>query len=106
VVDGTVDELRWHFDVPFGFGGLTLPDRGYPVPCRLLMGEMARLECSFSFLRRSFRRDVRGLDVAAAVKSMRCGLDSAFRRSAAGEARDRRLFRDAVAGVLSEAQPR
>ena len=59
LLDGTVERVRAEFDVPFGFGGLTLPDRGAPIPCRQLIAEMVRLDCSFSFLRRSFRRDVR-----------------------------------------------
>ncbi len=49
LVDGTVEEVRKAFHVRFGFGGLTLPDRGYPIPCRLLIGELARLKCDFSF---------------------------------------------------------
>lgn len=64
LVDGTLERLRHHVHVPFGFGGLTLPDRGHPIPCRLLIGEMARLNCDFSFLRRSFYRDIEGRDPA------------------------------------------
>ena len=63
VADGLVEEVRAHFSkVPFGFAGLTRPDAGYPIPCRLLIGEMARLGTEFTFLRRSFYRDVVNLD--------------------------------------------
>ena len=58
LVDGTVDRARRAVDVPFGVAGLTLPEAGHPVPCRLLIAEMARLRCGFGFLRRSFLRDV------------------------------------------------
>jgi len=59
LADGTVERVRRAVgDVPFGFAGLTLPDRGYPLPCRHLVNEMARLDCHFTFLRRSFIRDV------------------------------------------------
>jgi hypothetical protein len=58
IADGTVERLRQHFTVPFGFGGLTLPSGGHPIPCRLLMAEMLRLDCDFTLLRRSFQRDV------------------------------------------------
>ena len=68
------------FDVPFGFGGLTLPDRGAPVPCRRLIAEMVRLDCSFSFLRRSFRRDVARNQVGAAMTHIREAIDAAQRR--------------------------
>jgi hypothetical protein len=54
IPDGIVGRVRSAFPIPFGFAGLTLPDRGFPIPCRLLIAEMARLGCSFSFLRRSF----------------------------------------------------
>jgi hypothetical protein len=58
VADGTVELLRNRFSVPFGFGGLTLPAAGHPIPCNLLMSEMVRLRCDFTMLRRSFLADV------------------------------------------------
>jgi|GEM_PF-603645 len=80
LADGTVERVRRHFQVPFGVGGLTLPDRGYPIPCRLLMGEMARLRCDFSFLRRSFYADIQGRDVGREVPRMQSALREAFHR--------------------------
>src|SRR6185503_18732535 len=49
LVDGFLESIRRQCHTPFGFGGLTLPDRGFPIPCRLLIGEMVRLDCGFSF---------------------------------------------------------
>ena len=46
LVDGTVDRLAAlaaDAGIPFGVGGLTVPEGGHPVPCRLLAGELARL---------------------------------------------------------------
>jgi hypothetical protein len=80
LADGTVDGVRRHFRVPFGVGGLTLPDRGNPIPCRLLMGEMARLRCGFSFLRRSFYADIQGRDVGRDVLRIQSALVEAFQR--------------------------
>ena len=60
LADGTVEHVQRVCPLPFGFGGLTLPDGGWPIPCRLLIGETARLQASFSFLRRSFYRDMVG----------------------------------------------
>ena len=68
--DGTIDSIRPYFDVPFGFAGLTLPECGSPIPSRLLYSEMARLRCSFTFLRRSYLRDVRGKDSAEELPRM------------------------------------
>ena len=63
VADGTVERLRDVFHPPrFGFGGMTVLDGGRPVPARLLLAEMARLHCSFTFLRRSFKRDIAARD--------------------------------------------
>lgn len=68
VADGTVARLRETFrGHRFGFGGVTVVDGGSPVPCRLLLAEMARLDCAFSFLRRSFKRDVVGRDLGLEV---------------------------------------
>ena len=67
LVDGTVDAVRRAVRVPFGAAGLTLPERGAPVPSRLLAGELARVEASFTFLRRSFWADTAGRDLDLAV---------------------------------------
>ncbi|KFN44637.1 aldolase [Arenimonas oryziterrae] len=72
VLDGTVARLRDIFDgVEFGFGGVTLPGCGHPVPGDLLLAEMQRLECDFSFMRRSFHRDVQGKDMTTEVARLR-----------------------------------
>lgn len=61
IADGTVERIREAFpSVCFGFGGITVVDKGSPVPCKMFMKEMARLGSSFGFLRRSFRKDVTG----------------------------------------------
>lgn len=79
--DGTVERIRPFFEVPFGFGGLTLPQFGEPIPCRLLIAEMTRLNCHFSFLRRSFYRDIRGRDVTVEVPKLRNAIAQARYRS-------------------------
>lgn len=99
LADGTVEHLRKVFQVPFGFGGLTLPHRGYPVPCRLLIAEMARLGTNFSFLRRSFKRDVGEGDLAAAVAHIRSALEQARRRWPEEIAEDHRALLLAIAGA-------
>ena len=62
--DGIVSLVRQHLPTSeFGFAGLTLPDKGKPLPCIHLINEMTLLDCSFSFLRRSFIADILGRDV-------------------------------------------
>jgi len=88
LVDGTLAAVRPCFDVPFGFGGLTLPEKGSPVPCRLLMSLMAGSQASFSFLRRSYHRDVAGRDPLTEIPQILAAIESACRRSDGEIARD------------------
>lgn len=70
LLDGTVEHVAGIMaaaGTPFGFGGLTVLEGGFPVPSRLLLHEMVRLGCGFTFLRRSFRRDTRDRDRAGVV---------------------------------------
>jgi hypothetical protein len=87
--DGTVERVRDAIRVPFGFAGMTLPEAGDPIPCRLLVGELARVRCEFTFLRRSFRRDVRGRDLGVEVPRMRDAFRAAFERGPDEVRRDR-----------------
>jgi hypothetical protein len=96
VADGTLEYVRQHFRVPFGFGGVTLPERGYPIPCRLLMGELARLRCKFSFLRRSFWADTHGRDLRVEVPRMRAALTAAFERPVSVAAYERAALYAAI----------
>jgi hypothetical protein len=104
VLDGTVERVRACFDVPFGFAGLTLVDAGFPVPCRLLIAEMARLGCCFTFLRRSFHRDIRGRAIAEEVPRMLQALATAAGRSADAVERDREDLGAAIAGATVDRQ--
>jgi len=83
LVDGTVERIRQNFDQPFGFGGLTLPEKGFPIPCRLLISEMALLNANFSFLRRSFFRDTGGTNFRTTVPRILQALDGSFHRPVA-----------------------
>ncbi|MFN0166908.1 MAG: aldolase/citrate lyase family protein [Bryobacteraceae bacterium] len=89
LVDGTLDRVCGAARLPRGFGGLTLPDRGSPIPCRLLIGEMMRLNCSFSFLRRSFKADVGEQDLRWAVPRIREAIVRSAARSPAEIVRER-----------------
>ncbi len=97
LVDGTADRVRRAVDVPFGVAGLTLPDRGCPVPSRLLAGELARLGADFTFLRRSFWTDTAGLDLRTAVPRIVESCAAARRRTSARVQSDRAELRSAVA---------
>lgn len=71
LVDGTVERFRATYDGRFGVAGFTHPAQGHPVPCRLLLAEMARLRCDFAVARRSFRADVAVAEIPGAVDAVR-----------------------------------
>jgi hypothetical protein len=101
LADGTVEELRAHFTAPFGFGGLTLPTCGYPIPCRLMMAEMLRLNCGFTMLRRSFRADVP--DPRLGVPVIKEALEAMRSRDAREVSRDRAELLSLI--TSSQSQP-
>lgn len=96
VVDGTVADVRRACPVPFGFAGLTRPDAGRPIPCRLLIAEMARLDTQFSFLRRSYHRDMRGRDPAVEVPRLLAAVAAARTRSPEETTRDQQALAASV----------
>ena len=97
LADGLLDELRERFaGSASGSAGLTLPEAGAPVPCRLLVGEMARLRAGFTFLRRSFYRDVRAGTPRG--RSRGSSVPRAALRSR-GRRRPRRRDRDELLGL-------
>jgi hypothetical protein len=97
LADGTVERVRSEADGSFGFAGLTAPEGGYPIPCRLLIGELARLGGSFSFLRRAYKRDVRGEKQGEVIARLRSALTEARDRTPFEVERDRRELEEAIA---------
>jgi hypothetical protein len=97
VADGTIERVREAIELPFGFGGLTLPDRGHPIPSRLLAGEMARLDCDFTFLRRSFLADVCDRELDGEVGRIHAAYAEICKRTSEEIARDREDLCHAIA---------
>ena len=82
MVDGTVDAFRADYHGAFGVAAVTLPAAGAPVPQRLLLAEMARLNCSFAIARRAFRRDVPVSRIGETVTAIRSAYGDLLRRNA------------------------
>jgi hypothetical protein len=104
LVDGTVDRIATAAaaaGVPFGVAGLTLPEGGRPVPCRLLTAALARLGAGFTFLRRSFHGDITGRDVRTEVPRILRAVEAARARDPERVAADHAELA-AVVGVLRE----
>ena len=97
LVDGTADVVRAACgSLPFGVAGLTRPDAGWPVPSRLLAGELARLGASFTFLRRSFLADTDGRDPFVEVPRILAASAAARTRSPRRVVADRDALVEAV----------
>jgi hypothetical protein len=106
LVDGTVDRVAGAATgagIPFGAAGLTLPEAGRPVPCRLVLGALARVGASFTFLRRSFWADTAGRALAAEVPRILAAAERATSRSLAHVVADHAELVDLV-GLLEEEQ--
>jgi hypothetical protein len=100
MIDGTVDRIRNDIGgLRFGIAGATRVDLGSPLPFRLLLAEMARLEVHFTMLRRSFRRDVGINNMAQAVHDIARLWQLLGQRSAAQIAADREAFVAAVGSL-------
>tara|TARA_R110002049_G_scaffold10127_3_gene50469 strand:+ start:180392 stop:181201 length:810 start_codon:yes stop_codon:yes gene_type:complete len=98
LADGLLEDMRdCCSDIAFGFGGLTLPGLGAPLPGHHLYAAMARLDCRFTFLRRSFYRDSVTLDPAEALRAIQADLQRYRRRSEVEQQND---AADAVNAVL------
>lgn len=68
--DGTIDHIREQVTAKFGVAGLTHSASGYPIPCHLLIDELKRIKCDFTFLRRSFYRDIKDYSIEEIILSI------------------------------------
>ena len=69
-IDGTIEQITESLSIDFGVAGLTHPSSGSPVPCRLIIEELKRHNCHFTFLRRSFYRDLEKYTIAETIKAI------------------------------------
>jgi len=105
LADGTVERVREAFPrARFGFGGVTTVDGGAPIPFLELLAEMERVGGDFSFLRRSFRRDVAGRDMAAEIARIREAWTRLRARRPTDRDRDRRALCERIASLPERAR--
>jgi len=105
LVDGTADrlaDLAVAAGIPFGVAGLTVPEGGHPVPCRLVAGELVRVSASFTFLRRSFHADTAGRDLEVEVPRILAMVEEARLRDVDQVVADRARLEAAVGLQLED----
>jgi hypothetical protein len=97
LVDGTLERFRDEFGGALGFAGVTDPERGRPLPQRLLLAEMARMRCAFGVARRSFRADTPQAALAATVRRIDREYAALLARDGNATQRDRLQLLQALA---------
>lgn len=103
LLDGSVECAREAFEgTAFGFGGVTAVDAGAPLPCTHLIEEMKRLDCQFSFLRRSYRNDVTRVGVAELLNGVRAHWRHCQMRSDDEVRRDRRRLESLLRDICGD----
>jgi hypothetical protein len=102
LIDGTLERFRAEYSGQLSVAGITLPDRGHPIPCRLLMAELARLGCNYGVCRRSFRRDIPISNLRAGVSAISAEWELLQRRSFFTLEADQQAFRALVGQMTSD----
>lgn len=71
LADGRVAKIRETTKALFGVAGLTHPVLGYPVSCRHIIMYLAEIKADYSFLRRSFYRDLSDYKMGELIAALR-----------------------------------
>lgn len=101
LIDGTIQRFRSTFTGSFSVAGITLPDKGAPIPSKLLMGELLRLNCDFGIGRRSFRRDIPLQNLPMGVAAIRAAWQELQTRTTEQIQTDHRTFVQCVQSASS-----
>ncbi len=74
-IDGTIKKIRESITTEFGIAGLTHPHSGNPIGSHLLIQELKRLNCNFTFLRRSFYNDLKNYSLPEIITEINRSFD-------------------------------
>lgn len=96
LMNETVTDIRKHFEIPLGAGGVTYPPNGLPIASKYLINEYARLGIDFSFLRRTFLKDHTSHSMEHMIHHIRKAYDEARGRSHEQVSADFHAFREQV----------
>ena len=88
-VDRIFDSLQ---NRSVGFGGVTVVGGGRPIPFTDLIREMARLGCQLSFMRRTFKREIKNHNMQAEMQAVRTAWAAARLRTDEAIRQDHQVF--------------
>jgi len=105
--DGTISEI--FAKLPgrrIGFGGVTVIGGGRPLPFTALLGEMARMGCAMSFLRRTFKTEIIGRDMPTEITAIRAVWRALRQRCPEAIERDHARFSELMLRTRVKAESR
>lgn len=103
VPDGTIDRIRDAVpDKPFGFGGITVIDKGEPLPTEMILGELARLGATLAIVRRAFKRDIDKKNLRDAVDVLQTAYAAMKARSPLEHSERHQIFCEKIYRVSYE----
>lgn len=101
--DGTVDELCGQLaGRRIGFGGVTLVGGGQPLRLTDLLREYGRLGCTFSFLRRTFHKEMVDRDLTAELKAVQAAWQAVGKRGPTAVRQDHAEFRTRLTAIREQ----
>ncbi len=93
LLDGTIDYIMNCLDNRnLGFGAATIIGGGYPLPFINLLQEMARLKCTFTILRRTFKKEITNRNMKAEIQAIQTVWQAAFLRDSIATDKDHEKF--------------
>jgi len=105
LVDGTIDRFREHYRGGFAVAGVTHPAGGRPLPQRLLLAAMVRLEATFGVARRAFSADLPAHALPDGLTAIRREVGRLTARPASEVAADHAALAAAMAGCIDPPEP-
>jgi len=85
-----------------GFGGITVVGGGSPVPFTMLLHEMTRLACTLSFMRRSFKRELKDRDFNTEVNAIRSLIKASSARGHSAITEDHSTFMEYISKLVTD----
>lgn len=101
LLDHTIENIVGKLDGrSVGFGGITVVGGGSPVPFTMLLHEMTRLCSTLGFMRRSFKREIKGRAFNSEVDAIRSFIKASSARSQSAINEDHAAFREYISKLV------
>ena len=97
VIDGTVQKIFESLKGrSYGFGGITVLGGGDPINFEYILHELTRLNCSLSFLRRTFKKEIMDRNMETEIKALRSFIECSMQRGPRAKQYDHNRLCDSI----------